>query len=53
MRKIFFFIVLIFMFFAAYNIHIIQHTTHTKRNVIPKRNYTGWATGGKKVSRIN
>jgi len=44
MRKIFLIVAIIFMFFVAYNIDIIQHRrSHIKRNIVPKKNYTGWS----------
>jgi hypothetical protein len=46
MRKVFLLVGIIFMFFVVYNIDIIQHRrSHIKRNVVPKKNYTGWTTG--------
>lgn len=48
MRKLFFFIALIFMVFVTYNIDIIQHRrSHFRNYRIPRENHTGWATGNK------
>ncbi len=45
MRNLFLLTAIIFMFFVAYNIDIIQHRrSHIKRSN-PKNNYTGWNKG--------
>ena len=46
MRKLFLLTAIIFMLFVAYNIDFIQHRRgHIKRNIVPKKNYTGWSKG--------
>ena len=46
MRKLFFFVALIFMAFVAYNIDIIQHRrSHQRVYRIPRENHSGWSTG--------
>lgn len=48
MRKLFFFIALIFMSFVVYNIDIIDHRrSHQRVYRIPRENHTGWSTGKK------
>lgn len=46
MRKLFFFVALIFMIFVVYNIDFIQHRRSHKRVYrIPRENHTGWGKG--------
>ncbi len=46
MRKLFFFVALIFMTFVVYNIDFIQHRrSHQRVYRIPRKNHTGWSTG--------
>lgn len=43
MRKVFFFIALIFTVFVVYNIDIIQHRrSHKRIYVVQRENHTGW-----------
>lgn len=49
MRKVFFFVALIFTFFVVYNIDFIQHRrSHQRVYRVPRENHTGWGKTIKK-----
>ena len=54
MRKLFFFVALIFMIFVVYNIDFIQHRrSHTRVYRIPRENHTGWGKGNTQFKRTH
>jgi hypothetical protein len=47
MRNLLLTVAVLFMFFIAYNIDFIEHRrSHTRSNMRPTDNHTGWSKGG-------